>query len=122
MKQTRRKYWPGMHKDKRGLRFGFSADAEARAGDSTTSLAGRVTELSLRGCFLEVAGSFKEQERLRVRITKWDECIETMADVIYVRATGVGLLFTEVTPHFRNVLQKWILTALDHETEEVAAG
>lgn len=111
-----------MHKDKRGLRFEFNAEAEVRVGDSPASLQGRVKELSLRGCFLEVTGTFAEHERLRVKIFQSDDCIETMADVIYVRPSGVGLLFTDMTGHFRSVLQRWVLTALDHQTEEVAAG
>lgn len=111
-----------MHKDKRGLRFEFNAEAEVRLADSTTSLRGRITALSLRGCFVEVRGTFAEHERVRVKIFESDECIETMADVIYAQPSGVGLLFTDMTAHFRSVLQKWVLTALDHQTEEVAAG
>ena len=110
-----------MHTDKRGLRFEFNAEAEVRAGDSPTSLQGWVKELSLRGCFLELSGSFAEHQRLRLKIFHSDDCIETMADVIYVRPPGVGLLFADMSPHFRSVLQKWVLTALDHQTEEVAA-
>lgn len=111
-----------MHKEKRGLRFEFSAEAEARAEGSLSSSRGRVTELSLRGCFLQTSASFADQERLRVKILAPDECIETMADVIYARPNGVGLLFVDMTPHVRSVLQKWVLTALDHESEAVSAG
>lgn len=111
-----------MSRDKRGLRFGFSAEAEVQIGDSPAKVPGRVRELSLRGCFLEISGSFREHERLRVKIINSGEYFESQADVIYVLATGVGLLFADMNPHFRAVLQKWILTALEHQTEEVAAG
>jgi hypothetical protein len=110
-----------MEREQRGLRFTFSADAEVRVGDSPDRLPGRVSELSLRGCFLEISGSFAEHERLRVKMFNSGESIETMADVIYVRASGVGLLFAEPNPHFRDVLQKWILAALDHQSEEAPA-
>jgi hypothetical protein len=110
-----------MDNDQRGLRLKFSADAEVQVQDSTTSLRGRVTELSLRGCFLEISGSFKDQERVRVKILCPSEYFESLADVIYVRPPGVGLLFVEMKPHFRTVLQRWILSALDHQIEETPA-
>ncbi|HXJ04787.1 MAG TPA: PilZ domain-containing protein [Candidatus Acidoferrum sp.] len=110
-----------MHQDQRGLRFRFNADAEVRIVDSPTSFRGRVTEMSLRGCFLETPGSFTERQRLVVRIFNSAEYFESRADVIYVKPSGVGVLFAEMNPHFRVVLQKWILTALDHQAEEVPA-
>jgi len=105
----------------RGLRFKFSADAELRVPASPTALHGRVTELSLLGCFLEISGSFGNNERLQVKIFRSGEYFESLADAIYVRPSGVGLLFVEMNPHFRGVLQKWILSALDRQTEESLA-
>jgi hypothetical protein len=37
--------------------------------------------------------------------------------VIYVRATGVGLVFGDIKPHCRRVLQNWILEALDKQVK-----
>jgi PilZ domain len=88
--------------------------------NSSASSPAQVTDLSLRGCFLELSGSFTEHQRLRVKIFYSDEYFESPADVIYVKANGIGLLFTEIKPHFRSILQKWILAALDHQTEEAA--
>ncbi|HKW57789.1 MAG TPA: PilZ domain-containing protein [Candidatus Acidoferrum sp.] len=111
-----------MEKDPRGLRFKFAADAEVRVGESPTGIPCRVTELSLRGCFLETADSFAEQQRFRVKIFNSGEYFESPADVIYVRPTGVGVVFAETNPHFRSVLQKWVLLALDHQAEQVPAS
>jgi hypothetical protein len=111
-----------MHKEKRGLRFQFSAEAEVRSEGSQQSVPARVTELSLRGCFLETSGSFADHERVRVKIFNADDCIETLADVIYTRANGVGILFADTTQHVRGVLQNWVLTALDHHAEEVSVS
>ena len=107
----------GMHEDRRGLRFGFEAVAEVSLEKSGTSAKGRVTELSLRGCFVEVADAFAEQQSAVVKLFHGKELFEARARVIYVRATGVGLLFTEINPHFRAVLQKWVLAALDQHAE-----
>jgi len=110
-----------MHKEKRGLRFEFTADAEVRAQGATTGTRGRVKELSLRGCFVEASGDFAEHQRVRAKIFQADECLETFADVIYVRPDGLGLLFAEMTPEVRGVLQEWVLKALDRQAEEVPA-
>jgi hypothetical protein len=110
-----------MHEEKRGLRFQFTAEAEVRSQGSPQSVSARVTELSLRGCFLETSGSFADHERVRVKLFNADDCIETPADVIYSRATGVGVLFADTTSHVRGVLQNWVLTALDHHAEEITA-
>jgi PilZ domain len=102
-----------LHQDRRGLRFSFSANAEVSLEGSAEIVRARVTELSLRGCFLEVSGRFAEQQRLQVKIFNHKDFFEALAEVIYVRKSGVGVLFGEMNPHSRKVLQKWILAALD---------
>jgi hypothetical protein len=101
--------------DRRGLRFSFSASAEVSLEGSAESLRARVTELSLRGCFLEVSGRFAAQQRLQVKIFNGKDFFEASTQVIYVRKSGVGVLFGDMNPHFRQVLQKWILAALDRQ-------
>jgi hypothetical protein len=102
-----------LHQDRRGLRFSFSASAEVTLEGSAESLRARVTELSLRGCFLGILGRFREKQRLLVKIFNAKDFFEASAEVIYVRESGVGVLFGDVNPHFRQVLQTWILAALD---------
>jgi hypothetical protein len=104
-----------LHQDRRGLRFSFSASAEVSPEGSAGSLRARVTELSLRGCFLEISGRLPEHQRLQVKVFNGKDFFEASAEVIYVRKSGVGVLFGDMNPHFRQVLQKWILTALDRE-------
>jgi hypothetical protein len=108
--------------DQRGLRFKFNADAELRLQNSPEVLRARVTELSLHGCFLETARSFQEQERLSVKILKAGESFESQAEVVYSRPLGVGLIFVELDPRFRTILQKWMLATLDREAEEIPAN
>ena len=99
--------------DKRGLRFPFKADAEVVLSNHSDKIPARVAELSFRGCFLEISAALQEKQRVRVKIFHSDEFFEAPAEVIYVRPTGVGLVFGNMEPHFRKVLQAWILTALD---------
>src|SRR5215813_6714113 len=105
-----------MKQERRGLRFSFKAEAQIAPENAPTNLTpGRVTELSLRGCFLETGASFEEQRRVLVKIFHRGEYYESEASVLYVRPGGMGLEFRETKSHFRMVLQKWILTALNEQ-------
>lgn len=107
-----------MDQEHRGLRFAFSAGAEIAPGSSPTAFGpARVTELSLRGCFLETSASFEMQRPVLLKIYSSGEYFEAEASVLYVKPSGVGLVFREIKPHFRAVLQKWVLAALDHQAD-----
>jgi hypothetical protein len=101
----------------RGLRFAFSAGAEIAPESSPTAFVpARVTELSLRGCFLETSTSLEMQRPVLLKIYDSGEYFEAKASVLYVKPSGMGLVFGEIKPHFRAVLQKWVLTALDNQS------
>jgi hypothetical protein len=103
-----------MDQEHRGLRFAFSAGAEIAPESSPTAFVpARVTELSLRGCFLETSASFGMQRPVLLKIYNSGEYLEAPASVLYVLPSGLGLVFREIKPHFRAVLQKWVLAALD---------
>lgn len=105
-----------MDQERRGLRFAFSAGGEVAPESSPAAFApARVTELSLRGCFLETSASFEMQRPVFLKIYHSGEYFEADASVLYVKPSGMGLLFREIKPHFRAVLQKWVLTALDNQ-------
>lgn len=105
-----------MDQEHRGLRFTFSANAEIASESSPTAFApARVTELSLRGCFLETKASFDLQHPVLLKIRHSEEYVEAEASVLYLQPSGMGLIFREMKPHFRETLQKWVLSALDHQ-------
>jgi hypothetical protein len=105
-----------MDQERRGLRFAFTASAEIALGNSPNVFApARVTELSLRGCFLETSASFEIQSPVLVRINYGGEYFEAEASVLYVRPSGLGLVFGEVKPESRAVLQKWVLSTMDSQ-------
>jgi hypothetical protein len=104
-----------MSQEQRGLRFPFSTRAEVRLEGSRETIPARVVELSLRGCFLEIPSALKEQQSLRVKILHSGQSFEAAAEVLYVTPAGVGLLFGDIETQSREVLQSWILTALDQQ-------
>ena len=105
-----------MYSDRRGLRFTFQGSAEIALKDSPKAIVpGQVTELSLQGCFVETSAAFEAQRLVLVKIYDSQESFEAEAIVLYVRPTGLGLVFREVTPESAAILQKWMIKALDSE-------
>jgi len=107
-----------MNREIRGLRFSFNADAEIVPENSPkAALPARVTELSLQGCFLETSASLEEKRQVSLKICDAGESFEAEAVVLYARPSGLGLVFREVKPRYRDTLQTWILKALDRQLE-----
>lgn len=105
-----------MNDEPRGLRFAFRAGAEiARESLPTAFVPARVTQLSLRGCYLETSASFEMHCNVLLKIHNSGENFETEATVLYIQPTGLGLVFREMNPNSRAVLQSWILAALDQQ-------
>lgn len=103
-----------MDPERRGLRFLFSAAAEvAPESAPSASVSTRITELSLHGCYVETPSPFDAKTEVLVKIFHSAEYFEAKATVIYVKTTlGMGLVFREMKPNFRAVLQQWILAAM----------
>src|SRR5579885_473258 len=93
--------------DRRGLRFPFDGEAEIFLETPRRKLSARVTELSFRGCFVQVSSTFKPRQRLRLKIRQADDSLEA----------SVAVLFDELEQQALNVLQDWILNALDVQAE-----
>ena len=107
-----------MDQERRGLRFAFSAGGEVAPRSSPAAFVpARVTELSLRGCFLETSASFEMRRPVLLKIYNSGEYFEGEASVLYVKPSGMGVVFGEIKPHFRAVLQKWVLAALDKQPD-----
>jgi PilZ domain len=105
--------------ERRGIRFLFTAAAEVAPETSPgETVAARVVELSLFGCYVETPAPFEAKTRVLVKIFNLAEYFEAKATVIYVKPTsGMGLVFREVKPNFRTVLQKWILAAMHSQNK-----
>jgi|SRR5579859_1878474 len=105
-----------MYSDRRGLRFRFDASAELAPKDSPNeTVPGHVKELSLQGCFVETSAAFSAQRLVRVKIFDSQESFEAEAVVLYVRPSGLGLVFREFAPESAAILQNWMIKALDSE-------
>lgn len=90
-------------------RYTFIASAEQTDLDSGTRISARVSELSLRGCYLDTLNPFPEGTRIRVLIFHGDTTFTVRATVVYPqRHLGMGVEFSAVEPEQLEVLRKWL--------------
>jgi hypothetical protein len=93
-------------------RYPFVAPA-AVLPEAGAPVGGNVKELSLYGCYLDAASTLAPQTKVLVKIFMPGEYFEANAKVAYANPTlGMGLVFRGVKPHFRTVLRKWLLMAM----------
>ncbi len=94
-------------------RYPFLASIEMREGTSADKRTERVKELSLNGCYVEMAHPYAVGTALGVKVFTETEYFEGQASVIYSQPNqGVGLMFRETKPYYLMVLRKWLLAAM----------
>ena len=94
---------------RRNPRYAFIASAELFEPATKMRIASRVTELSVRGCYLDMLNPFPEDTIALVRISAGGKVFETKVRVVYAHSNlGVGLVFLDPDPKNVEVLKSWI--------------
>ena len=90
--------------------FTAAADILDEQDDSRTS--SRLRDLSLGGCYVEMADPFPQGKNVLIEIYTDTEFLETHATVAFFEPKqGMGLTFSVMQPFFTAVLMKWIAQA-----------
>ena len=93
-------------------RYAFVAPA-AVLPETGAPVGGNTKELSLYGCYIDATSTLAPRTKVLVKIFMPGEYFEANATVAYASpALGLGLVFRDVKPHFRSVLRKWLLMAM----------
>jgi hypothetical protein len=104
---------PGDYAQQRRVpRYPFAATA-AVLPETGAPVGGNIKELSLYGCYMDATSTLSPRSKVLVKIFMPGEYFEANATVAYANpALGLGLVFRDVKPHFRTVLRKWLLMAM----------
>jgi len=96
--------------ERRGApRHPFIASAEETDLASGTRLSARVSELSLKGCYLDTLNPFPKGTQIRLVIFHGGVTFTAHATVIYPQPNmGMGVVFSSVEPEQLEVLRKWL--------------
>ena len=90
-------------------RYPFVASAEQTDIDSGAKLSARVSELSLKGCYLDTLNPFPKGTQIRLVIVHGDSKFTALATVMYSQPNlGMGARFKTVEPEQLEVLRTWL--------------
>src|SRR5882757_11478706 len=90
-------------------RYPFAAMVEATEIRSNTKINGRISDIGVGGCYVEVMSPFAIGADLKVRITRNEQTLTAKAKVLYsTGGMGMGLIFTGVDPDQRHILHHWV--------------
>jgi hypothetical protein len=90
-------------------RYQVSASLEAVELQSKAHFTGRVSDLSIGGCYVDTITAFPKDATLKIRLAHDGKFFETKARVIASSAgMGMGLMFTETDPGQLQTLEGWI--------------
>ena len=93
-------------------RYPFIANAEVMLASQVRSA--RVELLSIAGAYLAMPDPFSKGASILLKIRTKTEFFECKATVAHsTHGTGMGVMFGEISPAFRTVLQEWLLRATD---------
>lgn len=90
-------------------RYTFIATAEIIEPQTDTHISGRVSEISKRGCYVDILNTLPKGTAIRLRITTDKGSYECSGAVIYVQENvGMGVSFLDATKEQQDVLDGWL--------------
>ena len=93
-------------------RYPFIAMAEITDEEENARTSSQVSDLSLKGCYVELMNPFPHGTNVLIDIYTETESLEVRATVArFEPKQGMGLTFDEISPHFASLLSKWMRQA-----------
>jgi len=97
-------------RDKREVpRYSFIAEAVVTDLASDTRIAGRISEISRKGCYVDVLNTLPEGTSIHLRISRDQGAFETDGRIIYVQpGMGMGVAFANIPADQLKLLDTWL--------------
>jgi hypothetical protein len=90
-------------------RYTFTAEAEIVDIESGMKMSARISDFSRGGCYVDVFYPLPEDAVVELRLTKWQQTLETRAKVIYSSVgMGMGLMFSLVNTAQQDTIEGWL--------------
>jgi hypothetical protein len=94
-------------------RYTFVAMTALTHETTNACLAGRISEISWAGCYVDVLNTLPVGTLLEMRIFRDAETFRTTGRIIYVREQmGMGVAFVNSSPDQRKILDSWLTDLL----------
>jgi PilZ domain len=90
-------------------RYSLIASAEISEPTSELRIAGRISEISRKGCYVDLLNTLPVSTPIILRITRDSGTFSTTAKIIYVQeAMGMGVAFLDTTEEQLQILDSWL--------------
>jgi hypothetical protein len=97
-------------------RYSLVATAEIVDPVSGVRISGRISEISRKGCYVDLLNTLPKNTMVRVRISRDRGNFESPGKIVYVQeGMGIGLAFLDPQPDQMKTLDSW-LTELTEPT------
>jgi len=90
-------------------RYSFIASVEVVEPNSDVHISGRISEISRKGCYVDVLNTLPKGTPLQVRILRDQGTFETRGKIIYVQeGMGMGVAFVDPPADQLKILDSWL--------------
>jgi len=98
------------YREKRTVpRYSFIAHVEVIEPASDTHISGRVSEISRKGCYIDVLITLPPGTMIQLRVVRDQGTFSTKGKIIYAQeAMGMGVAFLDIADDQLKVLDSWL--------------
>jgi PilZ domain-containing protein len=90
-------------------RYSFIASTELTDAANATRLSGRVTEISRKGCYVDIMNALPVGDELNLRISNDQGTFVAKGKIIYVHERiGMGVVFMDPAKEQLDILDTWL--------------
>lgn len=91
-------------------RFVLFADVEVLDIATEARMSGRVSEISRKGCFVDLLNPLPKDTRVRLKVSRDLGSFSTKGRIIYtMEGMGMGVAFEDIAPDQLKILDAWLL-------------
>ena len=100
---------PPYHEKREVPRYSFIAEVEVRETASDTRISGRVSEISRKGCFVDVLNTLPPGTPIDMKVTRDQGSFQTRGKIIYEQpGMGMGVAFLDTAADQLKILDAWL--------------
>ena len=90
-------------------RYSLIASAEVVEPVTGTRMSGRISEISRKGCYIDVLNTLPVDTQVQLCVTRDNGSFTTMARIIYVQeGLGMGMAFVDPSEDQLRILDSWL--------------
>ena len=100
---------PGRIERRRNPRYPFRAEVQIVDLESGMTMSAHTSDFSRGGCYVDTFNPLPEDTVVKLRLTKWQQTLETQAKVVYSSVgMGMGLMFGVLDASKQAIVESWL--------------